>query len=67
MITVKGVEVRADEVNVETEYQFLTEEGQKRVFLENKEEFLLDALNSDYPAVRRLLWEPEVLKSCCVD
>lgn len=67
MVTVKGVEVRAEEVNVETEFRFLTEEGQKRVFLENKELFLLDALNSNYPAVRRLLWKPEVLKSCSSD
>lgn len=67
MVTVKGVEVRADEVNVQTEFQFLTEEGQKRLFLENKELFLSDALNSNYPAVRRLLWEPEVLESCSSD
>lgn len=64
MITVKGVEVRAEEVNIETEFRYLTEEGQKRLFLENKEAFLLDALHSDYSAVCRLLWEPEVLKSC---
>lgn len=67
MVTVDGVEVRADEVNVQTEFQFLTEEGQKRLFLENKELFLSDALNSNYPAVRRLLWEPEVLESCSSD
>lgn len=67
MITVKGVEVRAEEVSIETEFRFLTEEGQKRLFLENKEVFLLDALSSDYPAVCRLLWEPEVLKSCSAD
>ncbi len=64
MITVKGVEVRAEEVSIETEFRFLTEEGQKRLFLENKEAFLLDALHSGYSAVCRLLWEPEVLKSC---
>lgn len=64
MVTVKGVEVRAEEVNVETEFCFLTEEGQKRVFLENKEKFLLEALNSDYFTVRRLLFEPEVIKTC---
>lgn len=67
MITVKGVEVRPEETDVETEFEFLTEEGQKRVFLENKELFLLDALSSNYPAVSRLLWEPKVLKSCSSD
>lgn len=64
MITVKGVEVRPDEVDLETEFQFLTAEGQKRLFLENKEAFLIEALTSNYSTVRRLLWEPEVLKSC---
>lgn len=63
-ITVKGVEVRADEINLEVKFQDLTEEGQKRIFLENKEDFLSDALISGYPAVRRLLWEPEIRETC---
>ena len=66
MITVKGVHVRVEELSEEIHIDFedLTEEGQKRVFLENQEDFILDALESKFPNVRRLLWEPEVLENC---
>ncbi len=57
MITVKGVEVRSQEVDLKVDFQDLTAEGQKRVFLENKENFVQDALNSEYPAVQEVIWE----------
>ena len=58
-ITVKGVEVRTKEVrtNVRVEFDDLTEEGQKRIFLENKEEFIVEALKSRYGSVVELVWE----------
>lgn len=50
-ITVKGVEVRPEEVNLELDFRDLTAEGQKRFFLERKEMFILEALKSRYSSV----------------
>lgn len=59
MITVKGVEVRPEEVAKEIKVSFkdLTEEGQKRIFRENKDEFIIDALKSKYSSVQNLIFE----------
>ena len=59
MLKVNGVEVRIQEVKVDFEVKFseLTEDGQKRVFLENKEDFIVEALKSNYPAVQELVWQ----------
>lgn len=51
MITVKGIPVRSEEINLEVDFQDLTEEGQRRIFLENQEEFILEALASQYVSV----------------
>lgn len=57
MITVKGVEVRSKEIDLEVSFQDLTPEGQKRIFLENKEKFLIAALNSRYSSLTDLVKE----------
>lgn len=50
MVTVKGVEVRPEEVVKEIQVNFdeLTEKEQKRLFSEHPEEFVEDALRSSY-------------------
>lgn len=66
-ITVKGVEVRSKEVNttVKVNFEDLTEEGQKRLFLEHSEEFVEVALGSKYPSVRKMLWNEKGFKEEC--
>lgn len=56
-IKVRGVEVRPEEINLEVDFQDLTAEGQRRLFLENKEKFIQDVLQSKYSAVREVIWE----------
>lgn len=53
-ITVEGVDVRIEEVDKDLSVEFykLTEEGQKRVFEENKDIFFFDALKSSYMSIR---------------
>lgn len=55
-IFIKGVKVRAEEVekNQEVTFSELTKLGQERLFLEHKELFLLDALKSQYEDVINL-------------
>lgn len=65
MIKVEGgVEVRSTEVELTVKFEDLTQEGQQRVFLENMEKFIKEALNSKYPYIRRLLWEVDVKERC---
>ncbi len=58
-IKVKGIAVRPEEVNKDFTINFeeLTEEGQKRLFLENNEKFIVDAIESKYSSVFQLVKE----------
>ena len=55
-ITVKGVNVRTEELKTKFKVSFadLTAEGQRRVFLEQKDEFLYEALTSRYGSVKKV-------------
>ena len=66
-VKVKGVEVRSEELSLEVNFQDLTQEGQERIFLENKEKFVKDALQSKYSYIQRLLWEVDVKETCSSD
>ncbi len=58
MVTVNNVKVRSEEVvNLEIQFYELTEDGQKRIFNKKKQDFVRDALRSEYPSVRKFLWE----------
>lgn len=55
-VTVNGLEVRSNEIkpNISLEFSDLTQQGQIRLFAENKDVFLYDALISEYPDVHML-------------
>ena len=55
-ITVNGLEVRSDEIKPDISLKFsnLTQQGQIRLFSENKDTFLYEALISEYPEVHML-------------
>lgn len=56
IITVKGYQVRKDELKPEIEVDFksLSINGQTRIFMENKNLFLKEALESEYDQIREL-------------
>lgn len=55
-ITVKGIKVRAEELNKHYTVAFneINEAGQKRIFLEYKDMFFFDSITSRYESVRQL-------------
>ena len=58
MVTVDGVEVRSEEVkDLAVKFEDLTEKGQQRVFLQCKEGFVEEAINSNFSSVRELVWQ----------
>ncbi len=58
-IKVKDVEVRPEEVDEDfiINFEELTEEGQKRLFRENNEKFIVDAIQSKYFSILQLVEE----------
>ena len=56
MLTVEGIEVYPGEYlgNKNVTFEYLTEEGQKRLFQENKDLFAVNAIFSRYEEVRNM-------------